>query len=120
MQLSEIAANRVAEGEGDAEAAALRAYINDLLGVLAIPSLSIGRGPEQILGTMLEVLVSTLRLDVAYAGLESSGHGPPPATLARGSTRLLQVPPEIDAVVRSWLTERPATSTLLVRRRIGG
>jgi AraC-like DNA-binding protein len=114
MHSTETAASRAAAGV-DVELAALRACFNDLLGVLTIPSLAIGRDPEQIVGTTLEVLVRTLRLDVAYAALETPRRGRAPAILARGSSLLLTVPAEIHSVVSGWLSESPATSTLAVR-----
>ncbi|HYO70472.1 MAG TPA: hypothetical protein VEU33_30770, partial [Archangium sp.] len=53
-------------------ALALRRQVNDLFGVLELPSSWQGREPEELARGILEVLVSRLRLDVALLKL----HGP--------------------------------------------
>ncbi len=45
----------------------LQGCINDLIGVLALPALWKGQDAKQIVKTLLDVLVATLRLDFAYA-----------------------------------------------------
>src|SRR5262245_7404625 len=43
----------------------LKACINDLISVLALPAIWSGNEPSQILGTLLDVLLGMLRLDFA-------------------------------------------------------
>ena len=47
----------------------LQGCINDLISVLALPAMWIGQDPEQIVSTLLDVLVGILRLDFAYVRL---------------------------------------------------
>src|SRR5215469_7584997 len=47
----------------------LQGCINDLISVLALPAMWIGQDPEQIVGSLLDVLVGMLRLDFAYVRL---------------------------------------------------
>jgi len=47
----------------------LQGCINDLISVLALPAMWIGQDPEQIVSTLLDVLVGMLRLDFAYVRL---------------------------------------------------
>ena len=50
----------------------LKACINDLISVLALPAIWSGHEPAQILSTLLDVLLGMLRLDFAYARLSDS------------------------------------------------
>src|SRR5690606_21815044 len=45
----------------------LRACINDLMGVIALPAIWSGGEPSEIVPTLLDVLLATLRLDFVYA-----------------------------------------------------
>src|SRR5215831_2883873 len=47
----------------------LQGCINDLISVLALPAMWTGQDPEQIVNTLLDVLVGMLRLDFAYVRL---------------------------------------------------
>ena len=47
----------------------LQSCINDLISVLALPAIWSGSESSQILGTLLDVLVTMLRLEFAYARL---------------------------------------------------
>src|SRR5215467_13327950 len=47
----------------------LQGCINDLISVLALPAMWTGQDPEQIVSTLLDVLVGMLRLDFAYVRL---------------------------------------------------
>ena len=50
----------------------LKACINDLISVLALPAIWSGHEPSQIVSTLLDVLLGMLRLDFAYARLSDS------------------------------------------------
>lgn len=99
-----------------AEVRRLRACISDLLSVSAIQAISRGREPRDIIGALLEVLLGTLRLDLAYAEFKVARAGAPIA-LARFSQ--LPAPndlrPEIRASVDTWLGNHPQTSPSVVR-----
>lgn len=99
-----------------AEVRQLKACISDLLSVLAIQAISRGREPRQVIGALLEVLVGTLRLDLAYAEFKVA-RGVAPIALARFSQ-----PPapndlrrEIRASVDTWLRDQSQTSPRVVR-----
>src|SRR5215813_12429609 len=55
----------------------LQGCINDLISVLALPAMWTGQDPEQILSTLLDVLVGMLRLDFAYVRLNHPLGGDP-------------------------------------------
>src|SRR5882762_9982878 len=55
----------------------LQSCINDLISVLALPAIWGGNESTQIVGTLLDVLLAMLRLDLAYARLSDSSDGPP-------------------------------------------
>jgi hypothetical protein len=53
----------------------LKACINDLISVLALPAIWTGSEPSQILSTLLDVLLGMLRLDFAErAGRRRASH----------------------------------------------
>src|SRR5579862_7500534 len=60
----------------------LQRCINDLVGVLALPAIWRGSQPSQIVQTLLDVLLRTLRLDFAYARL-NDGFGTFPVEIVR-------------------------------------
>lgn len=94
----------------------LKACISDLLSVSAIQAISRGREPGHIIGTLLEVLLATLRLDFAYAEFQIQSDGAPVA-LARFSPMRAptDLPPEVRASVDAWLGDRSQTSPFVVR-----
>src|SRR3979411_3281539 len=53
----------------------LQSCINDLTSVLALPAIWSGGDSSQIVITLLDAVVSMLRLDFAYAGLGNPGNG---------------------------------------------
>jgi formate hydrogenlyase transcriptional activator len=65
--------------------ARLERCINDLASLLALPAVWSGRDPAQLVGTLLEVLVRTLRLDFAYARLSEGGDAAPVELVRLGS-----------------------------------
>jgi signal transduction histidine kinase len=99
-----------------AEIKRLRGCINDLIGILAIPAISIGHEPRQIISTLLDVLLSMLRLDFVYARLNHSSGDQPPiemVLLAQCQSSPGQAQ-EIGQILDPWLTCGPTTSPLVI------
>src|SRR6266446_6155791 len=99
----------------------LKACINDLVSVLALPAIWSGTEPSQIIGTLLDVLLGILRLDFAYARLSDSICGGSPIEMVRlAQHRNRTTPPQaIGLALNAWLEVDPRTSPLLVRNPIG-
>src|SRR6266478_3975181 len=98
----------------------LQGCINDLISVLAIPALWRGQESEQIVSTLLDVLVGTLRLDFAYAQLKDPVGGPPMEIVRLAHSRSPTAPPqEIGQVLNGWLGDDPQKWPLLVWNPIG-
>jgi PAS domain S-box-containing protein len=55
----------------------LEGCINDMISVLALPAIWIGREPAHVVSTLLEALLGMLRLDFAYARLSAAAGGLP-------------------------------------------
>src|SRR5437868_14863992 len=62
--------------ETTAEIKRLQSCINDLISVLALPAIWSGSESSQIVGTLLDVLLTMLRLDFAYARISDASGGP--------------------------------------------
>ena len=73
--------------DSSSDTARLRACISDLVGLLGLRALWIGRDPGEIVGILLDALLRMLQLDVAYARLSDSlgGHGIEQARHAKGA-----------------------------------
>ena len=91
--------------ESTAEIKRLQSCINDLISVLALPAIWSGRESSQILGTLLDVLLTMLRLDFAYARL-SDGNGVTPIDVVRLGDRWPSSvqPQQIRQALDHWLT----------------
>ena len=96
----------------------LKDCISDLLSVSAIQAISRGSEPGHIIGALLEVLLGTLRLQLAYAEFKVTGIGAP-AALARFSQRpgSKELPRKIRAAVDTWLEDKSRTSPFIIRCR---
>ena len=96
----------------------LKDCIGDLLSVSAIRAISRGDEPGHIIGALLEVLVGTLRLHLAYAEFKGTGTGIPIA-LARFSqpSQSNNLPRGIRAPVDAWLRDKTQTSPSVIRCR---
>ena len=98
----------------------LKACINDLISVLALPAIWTGSEPSEILSTLLDVLLGMLRLDFAYARLSNSiGVAPMELVRLAHSRNLTAQPQEIGQMLNPWLTGDPPTSPLRVPSPIG-
>ena len=61
---------------GPHEARILRRHARDLTALLALPAMWHGREPAYIMGSLLDVLLSLLRLDSAYVRFDDPEGGP--------------------------------------------
>src|SRR5213080_3151480 len=99
----------------------LRACINDLISVLALPAIWGGREPSQIVSTLLDVLLGMLRLDFAYARLSDAISGGAPIEMVRSAhpRNLTVQPQESGHAINPWLTGDPRTSPLVIPNLLG-
>jgi PAS domain S-box-containing protein len=79
--------------ETTAEIKRLQSCINDLISVLALPAIWTGSESSYILGTLLDVLVTMLRLDFAYARLSEKSDGLPIELVRVGDRRHSSIQP---------------------------
>src|SRR5258705_8791770 len=98
----------------------LQGCINDLISVLAIPALWRGQESEQIVSTLLDVLVGMLRLDFAYAQLKDPVGGTPIEIVRLAHSRSpTALPQEVGQVLNGWVGDDQQKWPLLVRNPIG-
>src|SRR5947209_5051128 len=92
--------------ESTGEIKRLQSCINDLISVLALPAIWSGSESSQVLGTLLDVLLTMLRLDFAYARLGGANEGDPIKVLRLSSHRHSLVQPQQFAqALDRWLTD---------------
>jgi PAS domain S-box-containing protein len=102
----------------------LQRGMNDLLSILALPAMWSGGEPTQIAHTLLDALLSMLRLDLIYVRLNDPGIDVPvemarvAPTLELARRRPLE-PREIGEMLNDWLGNDPQQWPPLVRNRIG-
>src|SRR6266404_363500 len=104
----------------DEEIRRLQGSINDLTSIQALPAIWNGRESGHIASTLLDVLVSMLRLDFAYARLSDSINGSPVEFVR--STQRRTAPPqpqEIGRALDRWLTNQSANAPLAVPNPAG-
>jgi len=80
--------------ESTAEIKRLQSCINDLISVLALPAIWSGSESSQVLGTLLDVLLTMLRLDFAYARLGNASDGPPIEVVRSGHRQHSSLQPQ--------------------------
>src|SRR6266852_381453 len=98
----------------------LQSCINDLISVLALPAIWSGSESSQILGTLLDVLLTMLRLDFAYARLSDASDGPPIEVVRLGDHRYSSLQPQqFGQALDRWLTDDQTTSRCLVPDPMG-
>ncbi len=91
--------------ENTAEIKRLQSCINDLISVLALPAIWSGRESSQILRTLLDVLVTMLRLEFAYARLsEASGDAPIEVVRSGERPHASVQPQQFGQALNCWLT----------------
>jgi PAS domain S-box-containing protein len=104
------------------EIRSLNACINDLVSVLGLPGVWAGREePSLIVTTLLESLLSLLRLDFAYLRLSAPFGGGGRIEMIRlsGRLNLTTQPEEICRALTHWLTDDPARSPFLILNPLG-
>src|ERR1700736_6232470 len=98
----------------------LKACINNLISVQALPAIWSGEQPSQIVGALLDVLPEMLSLDFAYVRLKDSTGGTPLEMARLAQDRNPKTPPQmICRALNSWLGDFPPTSPLRVPNPIG-
>src|SRR6266478_2240626 len=98
----------------------LKACINNLISVQALPAIWSGGKPSQIVGALLDMLPEMLSLDFAYVRLKDSTGGAPLEMVRLAQDRHLTTQPQmIGHALNSWLGDFPHTSPLHVRNPIG-
>ena len=98
----------------------LQSCINDLISVQALAAVWSGQESSQIVGTLLEVLVRTLRLDFAYArvGVSIDRSTIEVVRLAQGRTPVVQAQ-QVGRALAEWLSGEPPTRSLFVPNPFG-
>jgi transcriptional regulator with PAS, ATPase and Fis domain len=98
----------------------LRACINDLVSMLALPALWSGREPRHIIGTLLDVVLRVLALEFAYARIDDTVDGLPIelVRLARGRATAAE-PQDVGRALNPWLTADPIPSPLRISNPVG-
>src|SRR6266576_28865 len=98
----------------------LKACINNLISVQALPAIWRGGQPSQIVCALLDMLPKMLSLDFAYVRLKDSTGGAPLEMVRLAQDRHLTTQPQIIGhALNSWLGDFPHTSPARVRNPIG-
>src|SRR5467141_1583740 len=98
----------------------LQRCLNDLISVLALPAMWSGCDPSQIVRTLLDALLSMLRLDLVYVRLKDPvGEGPIEMVRVAQSQKLTARPQEIGEVLNRWLGPDPGKWASPVRSLMG-
>src|SRR5438105_1153694 len=92
--------------ETTAEIKRLQSCINDLISVLALPAIWSGSESFHILGTLLDVLLTMLRLDFAYARLGDANDGPAIEVVRLSGQRDSSIEPQqFGRALDRWVTD---------------
>jgi PAS domain S-box-containing protein len=98
----------------------LQRCINDLISVLALPALWAGSEPSHLVGTLLDVLLAMLRLDLAYARVSDWSGGPPIEVVRSPHRQRPAVRPEqVGQALGRWLTGDQSASRFVVPNPAG-
>ena len=99
----------------------LHGCINNLFGVLALPAIWNDRESSEVMSTLLDVLVSMLRLDFAYARLSDTIEGAPMEMVRMVQRRTAEIQPrEVGRVLQEWLTgDSPPNAPFVAPNPIG-
>ena len=106
--------------DGTDEIRRLQGCINDLISLQTLPAIWDGRESGSIVSTLLDVLVSMLRLDFAYVRLSDSINESPVELLQLAQRRApLPQALEIGRALDRWLTNQSANAPLVVPNPAG-
>jgi PAS domain S-box-containing protein len=98
----------------------LQRCINDLVSVLALPAMWTGAEPSQIVATLLDTLLSMLRLDLVYVRLKDPiGEAPIEMVRVAQSRKLRARLQEIGEVLNHLLGDDPQQWPPLIRNTVG-
>src|SRR2546426_2244091 len=98
----------------------LKACLNDLISVVALPAIWRGGEPSQIVSTLLNALLGMLGLDFVYARLRDPVGGAPIEMVQVPQSRNLTAQPQdIGQALNPWLGDGPHASPLVVRNPTG-
>jgi PAS domain S-box-containing protein len=98
----------------------LQRCINDLISVLALPALWGGSEPSHLVGTLLDVLLAILRLDLAYARVSDWSGGPPIEAVRSPHRQHPAVrPQQVGQALGRWLTGDQSASRFVVPNPAG-
>ncbi|MGH8055656.1 MAG: sigma 54-interacting transcriptional regulator, partial [Candidatus Entotheonellia bacterium] len=98
----------------------LQGCINDLVSLLALPGMWHGREPPQVLGTLLDALLSMLRLDFAYGRLNALSGGSPVEVIRVAQRQKMTRPPlEVGRALEPWLAPNTPTAVCVVPNPVG-
>ena len=98
----------------------LQRCINDLVGVFTLPAVWSGGDPSQIVHTLLDVLLSMLRLDLVYVRLKDADHGASVEMVRVAQSRKLTARAEdISESLNQWFGPDTQKWAPLVRNHIG-
>src|ERR1700686_2106328 len=98
----------------------LKACINNLISVQALPAIWSGGQPSQIVSALLDMLLKMLSLDFAYARLKDSTGGASLELVRLAQDQNLNAQPQvIGRALDPWLGDFPHISPSLVRNPIG-
>ena len=98
----------------------LQSCINDLTSLLALPAIWSGSDSSQIVITLLDAVVSMLRLDFAYARFLKNGNGSATEVLRLANPQTTSVlPQDVGLAFKDSLTDASPTSPALIPNPIG-
>jgi signal transduction histidine kinase len=98
----------------------LKACINNLISVQALPAIWSGGKPSQIVSALLDMLLEMLSLDFAYVRLKDSTGGESLEIVRLAQDRNLTAQPQmIGRALNSWLGDFSHTSPARMRNPIG-
>ena len=93
----------------------LEGCINDLVSLLALPAMWRGRGPPHVVDTLLDALLSMLRLDFAYARLNlPAGGSLIEAVRVAQCPASMPKPEEVGRALEPWLKQPALNSACVV------
>ena len=99
----------------------LKACLNDLISVLALPAIWSGGGPPEVITALLDALLGMLRLEFAYGEIKNPAGGAPVRMVRFAQpgnpTARLEA---IAQALRPWLGDDPHPSPLVVPNLIKG
>jgi PAS domain S-box-containing protein len=98
----------------------LQSCINDLMSLFALPAIWSGSDSSQIVITLLDAVVSMLRLDFAYARFLQNGNGSATEVLRLAKPQTTSVlPADVGRAFKDSLTDASPTSPALMLNPIG-